>query len=109
MPTQLDLVGNDYSNAAAAFFISSLIFSLPNIWLLNRFPVVKCLAVYLIGWGICNACHAALSNYAGLVTLRVLGGAFEAGVIPALILIVSQYFTYKEQPPRMAVWYTGGK
>lgn len=109
MSTQLNLVGDDYSNASAAFFISSLIFSLPNVWLLNRLPVGKCLAVNLIGWGVCNACHAALENYAGLVTLRVLSGAFEAGVIPALILIVSQYFDYKEQAPRFALWYMGSK
>lgn len=109
MTTQLKLVGDDYSNASAAFFISSLFFSLPNVWLLKRLPVGKCLAVNLIGWGICNACHAALKNYAGLVTLRVLGGAFEAGVIPALILIVGQYFTYEEQAPRIAVWYMGSE
>lgn len=109
MSTQLNLVGDDYSNASAAFFISSLIFSLPNIWLLNRMPVGKCLSVNIIGWGICNACHAALTNYTGLVTLRVLCGAFEAGVTPTLILIVSQYFRYEEQPFRMALWYSGSE
>lgn len=109
MTTQLNLIDNDYSNASASFYISSLIFSLPNIWVLNRFPAGKYLAVNLIGWGICNACHAALRNYAGLVTLRVLGGAFESGVIPTLILIVSQYFNYEEQAPRMAIWYTGSE
>jgi MFS family permease len=107
MEAQLHLVGNNYSNASSSFFIAVLLFSLPNMWLLNRMPVAKCLAVNLLGWGLCSACHAALTNYAGLVTVRVLSGAFESGIPPALMLLSSQYFTYNEQAPRFAYWYMG--
>lgn len=109
MAKQTNLVGNDYSNAYADFWIASLVFSLPNVWLLNRFPVAKFLGGCLIGWGLCNACHAALENYAGLVALRVLSGAFESGILPSLILIASQYFTYEEQATRFSFWYIGSK
>ncbi|KAI1841062.1 hypothetical protein JX266_012720 [Neoarthrinium moseri] len=107
LEAQLHLVGDNYSNASSAFFIAVLLFSLPNMVLLNRLPVANCLAVNLLGWGLCTACHASLSNYAGLVTLRVLSGAFESGIPPALMLLSSQYFTYQEQAPRFACWYTG--
>ncbi|KAL2276307.1 hypothetical protein FJTKL_00992 [Diaporthe vaccinii] len=107
MAQQINLVGNEYSHAYADFWIASLVFSLPNVWLLNRLPVAKFLGCCLIGWGICNACHATLENYAGLVALRVLSGAFESGILPALILIASQYFTYEEQSTRFSFWYSG--
>lgn len=107
LATHLQLVGDEYSNASSAFYIAVLVFSFPNMWLLNRFPVAKCLAVNLLGWGLCSACHAALHNNAGLVTLRVLSGAFEAGIPPALMLLTSQYFTADEQATRFAYWYTG--
>ncbi|KAH6643452.1 major facilitator superfamily domain-containing protein [Truncatella angustata] len=107
MESQLHLIGNNYSNASSAFFIAVLLFSFPNMWLLNRLPVAKCLGFNLLGWGLCSACHAALSNYGGLVTVRVLSGAFESGIPPALMLLSSQYFTYSEQAPRFAYWYMG--
>ncbi|KKY33893.1 putative mfs [Diaporthe ampelina] len=107
MAQQIKLVGNEYSHAYADFWIASLVFSLPNVWLLNRLPVAKFLGCCLIGWGLCNACHAALEDYAGLVALRVLSGAFESGILPALILIASQYFTYDEQSTRFSFWYSG--
>ncbi|KAH8669005.1 major facilitator superfamily domain-containing protein [Xylariales sp. PMI_506] len=107
MPAQLHLQGNNYSTASSSFFITVLLFSLPNIWLLNRLPVAKVLATCLIGWSICSMCHAALQNYAGLVTLRVLSGAFESAVLPCLMLLSSQYYTYTEQAVRFGFWYMG--
>lgn len=109
MAQQINLTGNEYSHAYADFWIASLVFSLPNVWLLNRLPVAKFLGCCLIGWGLCNACHAALENYAGLVALRVLSGAFESGILPALILLASQYFTYEEQSTRFSFWYSGSE
>ena len=104
---QLHLTGSQYSHASASFYIAVLFFSLANIWLLNRLPVAKCLAVDLLGWGLATACHAALHNNAGLVTLRVISGAFESGIPPALMLLCSQYFTYDEQALRFSYWYSG--
>ena len=104
---QLHLTGSQYSHASAAFYIAVLIFSLANVWLLNRLPVAKCLGVDLLGWGLATACHAALRGYAGLAALRVVSGAFESGVPPALMLLCSQYFTYGEQALRFSYWYAG--
>jgi MFS family permease len=107
MSTQLSLTVDNFSNASSSFYIAVLLFSLPNMWLLNRFPVAKCLAINLFGWGVATACHAATNNYGGLVTVRVISGAFEAGIPPALMLLTSQYFTYSEQSTRFAYWYMG--
>lgn len=107
MLVQLNFDDDDYANASSYFYVASIVFSLPNIWLLNRIPAGKCLAIYLIGWGLCTACHAALRNYGGLVALLVLSGAFEAGFLPALMLLISQYFTYQEQALRFAYWQCG--
>lgn len=107
--TELHITTNSFANASSYFYVASLGFSLPNIWLLSKFPLAKLLAINLIGWGICTATHAALRNYGGLVTVRVLSGMFEAGVLPALILLTAQYFTLREQPIRFAYWSSGSK
>lgn len=107
MPAALKLKGNDYSNASASFFIAGLFASFPNIWLLNRLPVAKWLSVCLFGWGITTACHAATTGYGSLLAVRILSGLFEAGVLPSLMLLSSQYFTRQEQAPRFALWFMG--
>ena len=104
---QLHLAGSQYSHASAAFYIAVLVFSLANMWLLNRLPAAKCLGADLLGWGLATACHAALRGYSGLAALRVVSGAFESGVPPALMLLCSQYFTYAEQGLRFSYWYAG--
>lgn len=107
--TELNFTTNDFADAASYFYVASLAFSLPNIYLLAKVPLGKLLAVNLIGWGICTATHAALRNYGGLVALRVLSGIFEAGILPALILLTGQYYTWREQPIRFAYWSSGSK
>ena len=104
---QLHLVGSQYSHAAAAFYIAVLVFSLVNVWLLSRLPAAKCLEADLLVWGIATACHAALPGYPGLAALRVVSGAFESGVPPALMLLCSQYFTYAEQALRFSYLFAG--
>jgi len=104
---QLHLKGNNYSNASTSFYVAVLIFALPNVWLLNKLPVSKYLSLCLIGWGATTACHAAIKNYSGLLTVRILSGVCESGVPPALMLLSSQYYSRKEQAPRFAYWYMG--
>lgn len=106
---ELDFTANDFANASSYFYVASFAFSLPYVWLLTKVPLGKLLAVDLVGWGICTATHAALRNYGGLVALRVLSGVFEAGILPCLILLTGQYFTWKEQPIRFAYWTSGGE
>jgi MFS family permease len=49
--------------------------------------------------------QAAAQNFAGLLSLRILSGAFEAIADPAFMLITSMYFTRAEQPTRISIWY----
>ncbi|KAF2173609.1 hypothetical protein M409DRAFT_61947 [Zasmidium cellare ATCC 36951] len=107
LPADLHLQGNDFSNAASAFFIADLVAVVPNIYLLQRLPTARYLGTSLALWGICTACHAALQNYGGLLTVRILSGAFESVVPSALMLISSQWYTRREQAARFAWWYSG--
>ena len=50
--------------------------------------------------------QAACSNFRTLATLRALGGAAEACSDPSFMLITSMWYTRKQQPIRMGIWYT---
>jgi MFS family permease len=56
-------------------------------------------------WGALLMAQAAAKNFAGLLSLRILSGAFEAIADPAFMLITSMYFTRAEQPTRISIWY----
>ena len=54
-----------------------------------------------------TACTAAVHNYGGLLTVRILLGIFEATIGPSLMLISSQWYTKSEQAPVFSLWYLG--
>lgn len=50
--------------------------------------------------------QAACNSFETLSVLRALGGAAEACSDPAFLLITSMWYTRREQPVRIGLWYT---
>ena len=50
--------------------------------------------------------QAACHDFKTLAVLRALGGAAEACADPGFMLITSMWYTRREQPVRMGLWYT---
>lgn len=50
--------------------------------------------------------QAACQSFATLALLRALGGAAEACSDPSFMLITSMWYTRKQQPVRIGIWYT---
>ena len=103
----LKLIGNDFTNAATAFFIAYLIAEIPNGYFLQLLPPAKWLSLNVILWGISTACTAAATNYHSLLAARIFLGIFEAAIAPSLMLFSSQWYTKSEQAPRFSLWYCG--
>ena len=103
----LKLAGNDFTNAATAFFIAYLIAEIPNGYFLQLLPPAKWLSLNVILWGISTACTAAATNYRSLLAARIFLGIFEAAIAPSLMLFSSQWYTKSEQAPRFSFWYCG--
>lgn len=55
-------------------------------------------------WSALLCCHVAAKNYAGILVLRFLLGMFEASISPAIMTIVSMFYTRSEQPLRMCIF-----
>jgi MFS family permease len=72
---------------------------------MQRSPPGYYLAFNIFMWGALLMAQAAAKNFAGLLSLRILSGAFEAIADPAFMLITSMYFTRAEQPTRISIWY----
>lgn len=81
------LVGQQYSWASSVFYFGYLAASLPGSLGFIKFPIAKYLAGTIFCWSIVLACHGAASNFASLIVLRFLLGAFESVISPGFSLI----------------------
>ncbi|RAH50413.1 MFS general substrate transporter [Aspergillus brunneoviolaceus CBS 621.78] len=108
MQDDLGMQGNDFSWLATGFFIAYAVAEIPQAgFLLQRYPVTKVLGVNILCWGILLCCSAAAQNFAGMMSLRVLLGALEAVIAPALTMYTSMWYTRAESTPRYGLWYCG--
>lgn len=89
------------------FLLSNMLTIVSTAFLLQYFPAGKWLGFNVACWGIATACGAAATNYETLLVSRVFLGVFEATIAPSLMLISGQWYTKKEQAPRVSFWYVG--
>ncbi|OAQ96744.1 hypothetical protein LLEC1_05363 [Akanthomyces lecanii] len=101
----LHLGKSEYSWLSSSFYFGWLIWAIPSNLIMQRSPVATYLSFNIFMWGALLMAQAAARNFAGLVALRILSGAFEAIADPAFMLITSMYYTREEQPMRISAWY----
>lgn len=101
----LDLKGTEYSWLSSAFYFGWLVWAIPSNLIMQRLPPAYYLAGNIFMWGVFLMIQAAVKDFAGLVALRVLGGAVEAIADPAFMLIVSMFYTRSEQPAAISAYY----
>jgi MFS family permease len=49
---------------------------------------------------------SAFTSFAGLAVFRFILGAFEASIAPSMLVMVSMWWTRREQPLRNNIWYS---
>ncbi|PMD62332.1 putative MFS allantoate transporter [Hyaloscypha bicolor E] len=102
----LNLVGTEYSWLSSIFYFGFLAWAFPINFLLQRFPIGKYLGVNIFMWGFFLMLQACARNFAELAALRALSGAAEACADPAFMLITSMWYTRRQQPIKIGLWYT---
>ncbi|KAE9371729.1 MFS general substrate transporter [Stipitochalara longipes BDJ] len=102
----LHLVGTEYNWLSSIFYFGFLAWAFPTNFLLQRFPIGKYLGVNIFMWGFFLMLQACARNFAELAALRALSGAAEACADPAFMLITSMWYTRRQQPIKIGLWYT---
>ena len=90
----LEMSGYQYSWTGSIMYIAFLVWIFPTLYLLQRLPTAKYLAVNITLWGIVELCHAACTNPAGLLVCRFFLGMFQCCDLPAMIIIASKSFSF---------------
>ncbi|KAL7814927.1 MFS general substrate transporter [Trichoderma aethiopicum] len=101
----LHLVGNQYNIVLALFFIPYILLEVPSNVLLRKFRPSVYLGSLVTAWGIIMTLHGVVSNFGGLLAVRLLLGVFEAGFYPGAIYLCAFWYMPKELAVRIAYFY----
>ena len=93
-----------YSWLTSIIYIIILVVEYPENWIIQRVPIAKWLGLNIILWGITLSLHAAMKNFAGLVTLRAFLGLFEAVSQPTFVLLSGMWYKREEQAGAVIYW-----
>jgi len=85
--------------------LSYLVFEYPQNIALQRFPVGKWMSLNITIWGIVLMCHAACTNFTGLLIVRLLLGACEGSITAGFMIVSSMFYTRNEQTLRVGYWF----
>ncbi|KAH2848965.1 hypothetical protein KXW36_006565 [Aspergillus fumigatus] len=99
------LHGQDYAWLGSIFYFGYLIAQYPAGYTLQRLPMGKVLSITTIMWGALLMTTPACHNFAGIAANRFLLGLLEAVVNPGFVLLMSTWYTAKEQPLRLEAYY----
>ncbi|KAF7722287.1 hypothetical protein EC973_003471 [Apophysomyces ossiformis] len=107
--SDLKIDGYQYSTIASIFYLGYLLYQVPNNYLLQVVPLGRYIGLIVFIWGLVLLCHGFGQNFSQLVAMRFLLGLFEAGIYPALTILVSTFYRRAEQPTRLGVvWLCNG-
>jgi MFS family permease len=98
--------GAEYNWLSSIFYFGFLAWAIPANLLLQKFPVGRFLGVNIMLWGIFLVLQAVCHNFTTLAVMRALGGAVEATADPSFLIITHRWYTRKEQPVRIGIWFS---
>ena len=102
----LHLHGTQYNWLSSIFYFGFLVWAFPTNYMMQRFPIARYLGINIFFWGVFLMLQAACNSFSTLAVLRALGGAAEACSDPSFMLITSMWYTRRQQPVRIGLWYT---
>ncbi|KAK7062699.1 hypothetical protein VNI00_000187 [Paramarasmius palmivorus] len=120
------LVGQQFSWLSTIFYLAYMIFEFPSSYMMQRVSVGKTLSVLMFLWGIIVLCTGfgnvldvaastlcltfwfslSARNFADLMALRFLQGAFECTISPSFLLIIATWYKTQEHSLRSIIWGT---
>ena len=92
--------------ATSMFYFGMLAGLYPMTLILQRFKVGRVLGPLVILWGAIAMLTAAVTSWRGLYAQRFFLGFIESVIPTSYMLIISGYYTQKEQALRQSWWFS---
>jgi sugar phosphate permease len=97
MARDLNITAGMSSLLGSLFFLGYFFFQIPGAWYAARHSAKKLIFWSLILWGACAAATGMVSNVTALIGIRFLLGVVESAVFPAMLILLSRWFTKSER------------
>jgi sugar phosphate permease len=97
MAKDLHIDGSTSAWLAALFFLGYFFFQIPGAQYAANRSAKKLIFWSLILWGVCAIATGLLKNVAGLMVVRFMLGVVESAVMPAMLILLSRWFTKSER------------
>ncbi|KAF8162367.1 major facilitator superfamily domain-containing protein [Pholiota molesta] len=101
-------VGARYSIVSSIYFIPYVLLQLPSNLFLRKLGVIHYLSFLVVAWGAVQFSMGFVPSWGYLCLTRVLLGVFEAGFFPAMVYIITTWYTRYEVQKRLAAFYLIG-
>jgi sugar phosphate permease len=97
MARDLHITSTMSSLLGSMFFLGYFFFQIPGTLYADRKSAKKLIFWSLMLWGVFAAATGIISNIKILIVVRFMVGVAESAVLPALLLLLSRWFTKKER------------
>ncbi|KAH8915826.1 MFS general substrate transporter, partial [Atractiella rhizophila] len=101
----IGLVGNQYYQLITAFYAPFCVMGTPITILIKKFTAARVLPIMALSFGALSMCSAAVKNFGGILTIRLLLAVAEAAVLPGTIFYLSTFYTRAELARRVGIFY----
>ncbi|KAI2624439.1 DNA-repair protein rad2 [Xylaria nigripes] len=96
LEADLGLSSNQFQIAVSILFVTYVIFEIPSNLVLKPLRPHRWLAFIITAWGVVALSTGFVKDFRSLVALRVLLGAFEAGLFPGLNVYLNFFYSKRE-------------
>lgn len=97
LATTLHITSGQGSLLAGLFFAGYFAFQLPGAIVARKYSPVRLIFFALIPWGILSALTGVITTFWALAGIRFLLGVAESCIFPAMLLLLTRWFTRNER------------
>lgn len=105
MLDDLGLSTNQYNYGMMIFYLCFLSAEVPSQMISKKLGPDTWIPIQMVTWSIIGICQGFISGEKSFYATRALLGIVEGGFIPDAILYLSYFYTNKELPMRMSMFY----